>query len=81
MLLKFLLEDAIGRGLEEFDFTVGSEAFKYRFSNLTRSNDRIIVFRSAADYWIHRGIRRGKTLLKKLLPRGTESRKPAPCSQ
>ncbi|HEX7810342.1 MAG TPA: GNAT family N-acetyltransferase [Burkholderiales bacterium] len=81
VLLKFLLEDAIGKGLEEFDFTVGSEAFKYRFSNLTRSNDRIIVFRSAADYWIHRGIRRGKTLLKRLLPRGTESRKPAPCSQ
>jgi hypothetical protein len=73
-LLKFLLDDAIGRGLEEFDFTVGSEPFKYRFSNRTRSNDRIIVFRSAADYWIHRVIRRGKSMLKELLKRGAASR-------
>ena len=81
VLLKFLLDDAIGKGLEEFDFTVGSEPFKYRFSNRTRSNDRIIVFASAADYWIHRGIHRGKTVLKKLLGRGTDSRRNAPCSQ
>jgi CelD/BcsL family acetyltransferase involved in cellulose biosynthesis len=81
VLLKFLLDDAIGRGLEEFDFTVGSEPFKYRFANMTRSNDRIIVFRSAGDYWIHRGIRRGKTVLKRLLRRGTGSGRNAPCSR
>jgi len=66
VLLKFLLEDAIAKGLEEFDFTVGSESFKYRFANLTRSNDRIIVFRSAADRWLHRALFRGKSMLKKL---------------
>ena len=74
VLLKFLLDDAIGKGLEEFDFTVGSEAFKYRFSNLSRSNDRIIVFRSASDYWIHRGRRGAKSILKKLLGRGESSK-------
>ena len=72
VLLKFLLDDAIEKGLEEFDFTVGSEPFKYRFSNRTRSNDRIIVFRSAGDYWIHRGIYRGKTVLKKFLGRAMD---------
>jgi CelD/BcsL family acetyltransferase involved in cellulose biosynthesis len=74
VLLRFLLEDAIGKGLEEFDFTVGSESFKYRFANLTRTNDRIIVFRSAGDYWTHRGISRGKAMLKKLLRRDAASK-------
>jgi CelD/BcsL family acetyltransferase involved in cellulose biosynthesis len=69
VLIKFLLEDAIARGLEEFDFTVGSESFKYRFANLTRHNERIVVFRSAWDYWIYLGARRGKAMLKKLLRR------------
>ena len=71
VLLKFLLDDAIDKGLEEFDFTVGSEAFKYRFANQTRTNDRIIVFRSASDYWLHRGIGKGKAMLKKILRRGS----------
>ena len=74
VLLKFLLDDAIEKGLEEFDFTVGSEAFKYRFANRTRTNDRIIVFRSASDYWAHRGILRGKAMLKKLLKRDATSK-------
>lgn len=81
VLIKFLLEDAIGKGLEEFDFTVGSEAFKYRFSNRIRSNERLIAFRSAGDYWIHRGIRRGKTMLKKLLRRNAASKSAAESAQ
>lgn len=65
VLIKFLLEDAIERKLEEFDFTVGAEPFKYRFANRIRSNNRLVVFRSASDYWIHRG----KTAVKRLLRR------------
>ena len=75
VLLKFLLDDAIEKGLEEFDFTVGSEPFKYRFANRTRSNDRIIVFRSAVDYLFHRGISRVKSIAKKLLRRGVAVRR------
>jgi len=37
VLIKFLLEEASARGLLEFDFGPGEEAFKYRFSNATRS--------------------------------------------
>jgi len=81
VLIKFLLEDAIRKGLEEFDFTVGSEPFKYRFANRVRSNDRIIAFRSAGDYWIHRGIRRGKSMLKRLLRRNAASRGTAESAQ
>ena len=54
VLIKFLLEDAIEKGLEEFDFTIGSEPFKRRFSNKIRHNNRLIVFRSLVDYWMYR---------------------------
>ena len=74
VLIKFLLDDAIRKGLEEFDFAVGSEAFKYRFANRIRTNVRLIAFRSIGDYWVHRGIRRGKTILKKLLRRNAASK-------
>lgn len=69
VLIKFLLEDAIERRLEEFDFTVGAEPFKYRFANRVRSNNRLIVFRSASDDWLHRG----KAALKRLLKRNASS--------
>ena len=74
VLIKFLLEDAIEKKLEEFDFTVGSEPFKYRFANRIRSVNRMIAFRSAGDYWIYRGVHRGKSMVKKLLGRNVASR-------
>ena len=46
VLIKFLLEDAIERQLDEFDFTIGNEAFKQRFANLERINRGIEVVRS-----------------------------------
>lgn len=73
VLMKFLLDAAISKGLEAFDFTVGAEPFKFRFANRTHTNDRIIVFRSAADYWIHRGKCRVKAMLKELLKRTAAS--------
>lgn len=57
VLVKFLLEDAIKRRLREFDFTVGSEPFKYRFANEIRHVDRVIAFFSPFDYWRHRLMR------------------------
>jgi len=74
VLIKFLLEDAIERKVEEFDFTIGSEPFKYRFANRIRSINRMIAFSSVGDYWIHRGVRRCKSMLKKLLGRNAVSR-------
>ena len=81
VLMKFLLEDAIRRDLEEFDFTVGSEPFKYRFANRIRSNERVIVFHSAGDYWIHQAIGRGKSMLKKFLRRDVPPKSYAESSQ
>jgi CelD/BcsL family acetyltransferase involved in cellulose biosynthesis len=70
VLIKFLLEDAIKKNLEEFDFTVGSESFKYRFANRIRSNSRVIAFRSTVDYWKHRA----RCMLKEALKRNPASR-------
>lgn len=50
VLLKILLEKAIADNLEEFDFTVGSEQYKYRFANLIRSNSRVRIYRSSISY-------------------------------
>lgn len=51
VLIKYLLEDAIDRGLEEFDFTVGAESFKFRFANVVRHVARATAYASPADYW------------------------------
>lgn len=50
VLLKFLLEYAIEQQLDEFDFTVGDEVFKYRFANLVRTNHRLRVFGNKLSY-------------------------------
>jgi CelD/BcsL family acetyltransferase involved in cellulose biosynthesis len=65
VLLKFLLEDALKRGLAEFDFTVGSEPFKYRFANRVRSNHRIRVYALPAGYWLRRARKLAKRLLRR----------------
>lgn len=53
VLIKFLLQDAIDRKLKEFDFTVGDEPFKFRFSNVTRVNMRAIGFRSGVHHKLY----------------------------
>ena len=50
VLLKFLLEYAVGKGLAEFDFTVGGEPFKHRFANLIRTNAEAVIYRSRLGY-------------------------------
>jgi CelD/BcsL family acetyltransferase involved in cellulose biosynthesis len=50
VLIRCLLEDAIARGLREFDFTVGSEDFKYRFATVVRRVFRLWLYRHAWDY-------------------------------
>jgi CelD/BcsL family acetyltransferase involved in cellulose biosynthesis len=64
VLLKFLLEHAVARRLAEFDFTVGNEAFKYRFANRVRTTHRIRVYSLPAGYWLRRARRLAKRLLR-----------------
>jgi CelD/BcsL family acetyltransferase involved in cellulose biosynthesis len=44
VLLRELFEYAGHRGLREFDFTVGGEAFKRRFANRTRHNHTMFLY-------------------------------------
>lgn len=74
VLLKFLLEYAIDKRLSEFDFTVGSEGFKYRFANEIRTNLLVIAFASKHAYWLHRFVRLIKRLVKQLLRKQPQTR-------
>lgn len=56
VLIRYLLQDSMDRGLKEFDFTVGEEQFKQRFSNCERRNWRVNVFRSAWQQRRHAAI-------------------------
>jgi hypothetical protein len=64
VLLKFLLEDAVARGLAEFDFTVGNDTFKYRFANRVRTNHRIRVYSLPTGYWLRRARKLAKRILR-----------------
>ncbi|MCC7440242.1 MAG: GNAT family N-acetyltransferase [Bdellovibrionales bacterium] len=52
VLIKHLLEHCIAGGLKEFDFTVGNEAFKYRFSNEIRRILRYRVYQRETSWWL-----------------------------
>jgi CelD/BcsL family acetyltransferase involved in cellulose biosynthesis len=64
VLLRFLLEDAVARGLAEFDFTVGNDTFKYRFANRVRTNHRIRVYSLPTGYWLRRARKLAKRILR-----------------
>ncbi len=53
VLLQELLEYACAKDFDEFDFGVGKEAFKYRFSNKIRRNNSFKVFSSRSGYLLH----------------------------
>lgn len=46
VLIKELLEYAVARGYDEFDFTVGGEAYKHRFSSDVRHNTTYRILKS-----------------------------------
>jgi CelD/BcsL family acetyltransferase involved in cellulose biosynthesis len=56
VLLWYLISDCRQRGLEEFDFTVGAEAFKYRYASSERVNATLRVFRHRWLYVAAMGI-------------------------
>ena len=85
VLLRFLLEDAMNRGLAEFDFTVGDEDFKYRFANLVRETRRLRVYRRARDQradrlqaWLRR---RGRRVLNRLSRKGERASEASAASE
>jgi CelD/BcsL family acetyltransferase involved in cellulose biosynthesis len=51
VLIKYLLEYALERGVAELDFTIGGEAFKGRFANHRRYNYAVRVFSGRIPYY------------------------------
>ncbi len=68
VMLKFLLEYAMEKKLKEFDFTIGEEVYKYRFSNTIRSNHRVLIFRRRLAYALMK-LRRRMSPVRRLLKR------------
>jgi CelD/BcsL family acetyltransferase involved in cellulose biosynthesis len=56
VLIRYLIEDASHRGLDELDFSSGVEGFKLRFANSQSINLNLRVF---SRPWLHRLHRRG----------------------
>jgi len=54
VLMKELIEYAQRENFQEFDFTVGSEAFKKRFASTIRQNYSFKILKSKRDYWMSR---------------------------
>jgi len=51
VLLSYLIRDALERNLDELDFTVGAEPFKYRYTRTHRTNATLRAF---SRRWLHR---------------------------
>lgn len=50
LLMRFLILHALDTGRSELDLTIGNEPFKARFSNFTRHNENMYVFKYRHDY-------------------------------
>ncbi len=65
VLIKYMMEDALARGLAEFDFSIGEEEFKYRFANQTRQTHALRVFRHRLPHALYRTVEGSKERLKR----------------
>lgn len=57
LLTRKIIEDGLQRERRELDFTIGEEAFKDRFANVTRFNVTMSVYHSRTSAWRAHGWR------------------------
>src|SRR5688572_3385432 len=57
LLIRKIIEDGLERSKRELDFTIGEEAFKDRFANISRFNITLSIYHSAASALRARGWR------------------------
>ncbi|MBT3045858.1 MAG: GNAT family N-acetyltransferase [Candidatus Thiodiazotropha sp.] len=53
LLIRYLIETALGNQRQELDFTIGNEPFKRRFANEMRHNVKLQIFRKNTTFWVH----------------------------
>lgn len=66
LLLRFLLQRAINHDCSEFDFTIGNEEFKRRYSNAVRRNLNLQIFPGRPRFYLAGTTLRCKQLVKRL---------------
>jgi CelD/BcsL family acetyltransferase involved in cellulose biosynthesis len=66
VLLRYLIDYAIKQDRREFDFTIGDEAFKSRFTNHTRKTVSLKIIRDAGRFLIERAKRKLTAAVKRL---------------
>jgi CelD/BcsL family acetyltransferase involved in cellulose biosynthesis len=69
VLVQHLIQHAVDTGHREFDFTIGAEPFKWRFTNFARKTVRIRVFRDPARYYLERSKRGVVSAIKRAAAR------------
>jgi len=50
VLLKSIIEYSSDKSMKKFDFTIGDESFKSRFSNLNKKNNNFVLYKSPILY-------------------------------
>ena len=54
VLLKEVLKYAVKNDLDEFDFSLGDEEYKSRFTNIVRMNNSFIIYKKRIPCLLHR---------------------------
>lgn len=70
LLTRKIIEDGLQRSKRELDFTIGEEAFKDRFANISRFNVTLSVYHSAPSAlgargwrWVRRNLGRARRMI------------------
>jgi len=65
VLIKFLIEYSINNNKRELDFTLGDEPFKNRFTNYTKKNMEIRVYKRKSEYLTNLSAYHMKRIIRK----------------
>lgn len=71
VMLRFLIEQALANGKKKFDFTVGDEPFKKRYSSTVQYNTNILITAGLGSYASSVVIIAAKRLARRLLGRAS----------
>jgi CelD/BcsL family acetyltransferase involved in cellulose biosynthesis len=88
LLTRKIIEDGLQRSKRELDFTIGEEAFKDRFANVSRSNVTLSVYhdlpnalRATGWRWLRRNLGRLRRKLNGMKPSAYANKEAAPATE
>jgi CelD/BcsL family acetyltransferase involved in cellulose biosynthesis len=84
LLTRKIIEDGLARSKRELDFTIGDEAFKGRFANVSRFNVTLGVYHNLPSAWRAQGwrwLRRRLGWVRRQIVRSRFATTPAPAAK